>query len=130
MAVYLLFIYYQKPQIHGFGDEWVAVFATTLGFSVTCYTIITSFDKRIIDRMTQKADKGAGFFESVCATFILSMLIQILTILSLLLGDIFKNIWYDTSSFTLSVLTLWSLLDVIVSLYTLRTLINPKKTEE
>lgn len=127
IVAYIFYVQHINPQESQLNMNFLTVFTTTLGFSVTGYTIIMGFSSTIIDKMTQHNESGAGFFESVCATFIFSMLIQVLTIFSFLFGDIFNTKWYNSIPFAMSILSLWSLLDIIISLYTLRTLFNPKR---
>lgn len=106
----------------------IKVIPTTLGFTLTAFALIwNTGNERIEERLMESSDKDVGLFETICSTFIISMMIQVFTLILTILCDPNTTGWINYIVFGFVCLSFWSLMDTIIVIYTLRTLIVPRK---
>ena len=110
-----------------YGDKVLPCMGILLGFTITAYAFLFHLDKEKIAIASEEAENGKNPYEVSCSTFSISILFQLVTLLNFFLYILFHCpfLFCITISFTL--LSIWTLCDVTLILFSLRTIFKQPK---
>ena len=113
-----------------FSYETITIFGTLLGFTMTGYAIIFNLSGNYAERHAEVADNGLRPFEVSCASFTFSIIFQIFAILFAFLTVLTDNPIWKCLTITFISLSIYSLMDIALTLFSLRTIFVHGQTDD
>ena len=110
-----------------YGDNVIPCMGILLGFTIAAYAFLFHLDKEKITMASEKAENGKSPYEVSCSTFSISILFQLVTLLSSFLYVLFHCSFFFRITISFTLLFIWTLFDITLNLFALRTVLKQPK---
>lgn len=111
-----------------YGDKVLPCMGILWGFTIAAYAFLFHLDKdKIAMASSKEAENGKNPYEVSCSTFSISILFQLVTLLSFFFYILFHCPFFFCITISFTLLSIWTLFDVTLNLFALRTIFKQPK---
>jgi len=110
-----------------YGDTMLPCMGILLGFTITAYALLFHLDKEKIAIASRNAENGKNPYEVSCSTFSISILFQLVTLLSFFLYILLHCPLFFCITISFTLLSICTLFDITFNLFALRTVLKQPK---